>query len=137
MRLSDPFSLKSQRNQLLQVSHQPYQDLKVGSNICSFCTYSVPLEPLVIRPKRTNRKPQSMVEIRLKVDISHDVAYKGLNHVIENYDCMLYLRSSYMKILHLYLGSKKVHDKYFIDANNLNCFKLKFPEKSGKCGKLF
>ena len=32
-RSADPFSLKSQRNQLLQVSHQREQDLKVGSYV--------------------------------------------------------------------------------------------------------
>lgn len=69
-RLADPFYLKSQRNQLLQVSHQPYQDLKVGSYV-QFAYIQRRLNLFVIRPKRTNRKPQLMVEIRLKVDISH------------------------------------------------------------------
>ena len=65
------------------------------------------LNLFVNRPKRSSQKPQSMVEIRLKVDISHDVTYTGLNHVIERYDCTLYLRSSHTKTLHLTLGSKK------------------------------
>ena len=97
------------------MSHQPYQDLKVRSYV-RFAYIQCRLNLFIIRPKRTNRKPQSMVEIKLKVDISHDVAFTGLNHVIKNYDCTLYLRSSYMKILHLSLGSKKVLE------NTQNCF---------------
>ena len=64
-----------------------------------------------------------MVEIKLKVDISHDVTYTGLNHVIENYDCTLYLRSSLIKTLHLSLGSKK-RTTNILDANDLNWFQV-------------
>ena len=74
--LDDPFSLKSQRNQLLQVSHQPYQDLKVGSYV-RLAYIQCRLNLFVIRAKRTNRKPPALVEIRLKVDISLDVTYTG------------------------------------------------------------
>ena len=47
-RLSDLFFLKSQKNQLLQVSYQLYQDLKVGSYVR---IYSVPLEPFCNSPE--------------------------------------------------------------------------------------
>ena len=81
------------------------------------------LNLFVNHPKRSNRKPQSMVEIKLKADISHDVTYTGLNHVIESYDCTLYLRSSHTKTLRLTLGSKK-RTTNILDANNLNWFQV-------------
>ena len=64
-----------------------------------------------------------MVEIKLKADISHDVTYMGLNHVIESYDCTLYSRSSHTKTLHLTLGSKK-RTTNILDENNLNWFQV-------------
>ena len=76
------------------------------------------------RPKLSNRKPQSTVEIRLEVDISHDV--------IENYDWTLYLRSSHTKTLHLSLGSKK-RTTNILDANILNWFQV---EVSGEVKKI-
>ena len=76
------------------------------------------------RPKLSNRKPQSTVEIRLEVDISHNV--------IENYDWTLYLRSSHTKTLHLSLGSKK-RTTNILDANILNWFQV---EVSGEVKKI-
>ena len=64
-----------------------------------------------------------MVEIKLKADISHDVTYTGLNHVIESYDRTLYLRSSHTKTLRLTLGSKK-RTTDILDANSLNWFQV-------------
>ena len=88
-----------------------------------FAYFQCRLNLFVNHPKRSNRKPQSMVEIKLKVDISHDDTYTGLNHVIENYDCTLYLRSSLIKTLHLSLGSKK-RTTNILDANDLNWFQV-------------
>ena len=123
--LSDPFFLKSQRNQPPQVSHQLFQDLKVGSYVR---IYSVPLESFENRPKCSNRKSHSMVEIRLKVDISHDI--------IENYDCTLYLRPSHTKTLHLSLGSKK-RTTNILDANSWDGFQVEVSWEVKKIRKIF